>query len=590
MKTTRRGVLTLGTSAVVGAGLVVTDRSSATPRLPGAFPLDETPVIPMPGSVWQAKRDTFSLRDLLYRELPYVTAGVPPLPTGENFESNGVAIRRYDGVVHNHPVAQAQLVLSMLSGYALTSNSEYLRIARANADRLLMYAVPSRGGLFFPYPFKFALHGGSDVMTAPWYSGMAQGQALSAFCRLFEVTEDGIYLNAAMEAFESLKLLKSNSEPWVTRIDAHGYAWFEEYADATTRTDFTFNGHLFGVYGCYDYFRLTGTEEARRLYQIGLTTVKRYADTIRTPGWISKYCLRHETLSISYHNVHVKELYKMFDMTGDIYFASLGDAFLADFPRPSDRGEGNISQGSHNFAATDPSGERVTNISTITTPVITGVTFGSRRRLVGAGGVWLRIDSGRHAGKWVEERPGATYIRGLRLQNYLFAVPRLVQFDEGDHTGYVFSYADGSVIREHKQRLRGPSGAHCDMQALINGQLHLRITNGIWAGMWIPATPGSRLATVELTGEIVGDWDPDVNMPYRIEPVRLVWFAGGAHIGYAFDESWQTVDTKRAVLRRDSGAFTDRRVQLDSGMYYHITGGIWKGMWVPASGKVLVND
>ena len=37
-------------------------------------------------------------------------------------------------------------------------------------------------------------------MVAPWYSGMAQGQALSAFIRLYNVTNDDSYLKISSKS------------------------------------------------------------------------------------------------------------------------------------------------------------------------------------------------------------------------------------------------------------------------------------------------------------------------------------------------------------------------------------------------------
>lgn len=588
MLISRRGALTLGTIAAASTLVNVPTLHAQAATFP-SLTSSRAPLAAAPLGLFESSRENFTLRELLPEQLPYAGTFARPLPTGGNYDENHVSIRVYDGVLHNHPVGQAQASLSILASYAFNNDPAYLAASRANADRLIESAHEVNGALFFPYTFDFTLHSGPDKMIAPWYSGMAQGQALSAFCRLYEVTKDEKYRVAADRAFESFKVLQNDSTAWVTRIDAHGFAWFEEYADAEGRPDFTYNGHVFGIYGMYDYYRMTGNAEAKALFQIGATTMKHYADTIRSPGWISHYCLRHETLSISYHNVHVELLYKIYDMTGDLYFASLADAFLADFPSPTSYGSGPISSGEHRFASTNASASSKAVVTTATTGAIASVKFGSRRKLAGTDGIWLRIDSGDHAGKWIEEQPGNTHIGGLALERYRFAPLRRVSFAAGTHTGYEYSKA-GKVLSSKRAGLKTASGAHASMRALINGRTHYLITNGIWKDLWVPASESVEAATVPLTGEKVTGWDPDedppVETPRPFSPVRLVRFAAGNHTGYALDDQWQTTGSKTAGLKTASGAYADQMVILDAGTYYRITGGVWKGLWVLASDRV----
>lgn len=589
MLVSRRTALMLG--GIAAASTV----ASLGTRPSSAFGLAASAIRPAAGSsatrVLDAKRDNFTLRELAPERRPYAGTFARPLPTGPNYDANHVSIRVYDGVLHDHPVGQAQATLSILASYTFNADPAYLTASRANADRLIASGTEVAGALFFPYTFDFTLHSGPDKMIAPWFSGMAQGQALSAFCRLYEVTGDEKYRVAADRTFASFKVLKNTASPWVTRIDAHGFAWFEEYADHEGRPDFTFNGHVFGVYGMYDYYLVTADAEAKTLFQIGVTTMKHYADTVRKPGWISSYCLRHETPSISYHNVHVELLYKVYDMTGDLYFASLADAFLADFPAPTSYGRGPISAGEHRFATTNANASAKAVVSTRTTPAFRDVGFGSRRKLLGSDGIWLRIDSGEHAGTWIEEQPGKAYIGGLAVERYRFAPLRRISFAAGTHTGYEYSKG-GKILRTVRAGLRTASSAHASMRALVNGRTHYLMTNGIWKDLWVPASEVVTAATVPLTGQQVTGWDPPVDptpgVPTPFDPVRLVRFTQGTHTGYTFDSDWSVTGEKRAGIKSPSSAHADQSVVLYSGTYFRITAGIWEGMWVRESGGIRI--
>ncbi len=53
-----------------------------------------------------------------------------------------------------------------------------------------------------------------------------------------------------------------------------------------------FNGHIFALYGLYDYAMLTGDAHAIDFFDGGATTIRNHIDTIRVPGGISYYCAR----------------------------------------------------------------------------------------------------------------------------------------------------------------------------------------------------------------------------------------------------------------------------------------------------------
>lgn len=121
--------------------------------------------------------------------LPYARLGVSPLGMGVR-DATGVPMFKKAGKVYDHPVRQAQDGLAALESYRISKDPRYLTQAQLDAQRLLDRKVQRDSGFFFPYPFDFALHGKvANTIRAPWYSGMAQGQALSLFTRLASVTK-----------------------------------------------------------------------------------------------------------------------------------------------------------------------------------------------------------------------------------------------------------------------------------------------------------------------------------------------------------------------------------------------------------------
>lgn len=240
-----------------------------------------------------------------------------------------------------HPVSTAQYALDLLAAYDRGDERKYLDQSVANAELLWAHVESQDGAAWFPYPFDFALAGDPDhVIHDPWYSGMAQGQALSLFSRLYEETGEERWEDAAEQTFASFLVEKRDDGPWATMIDEQGRLWFEEYAGDTEPLK-VINGHVFAMWGLYDYYRATGERDAAQLFQAGATTVRQAFDEFRVPGETSFYCV-HERCQIplwqneKYHMVHANQLEGIGKITGEDDFlersVTLREDFTTDVP------------------------------------------------------------------------------------------------------------------------------------------------------------------------------------------------------------------------------------------------------------------
>ena len=276
----------------------------------------------------------YSVRPVAADELPMDSTGVVP-PYGLRDPSGYALYRAANGQLYDHPVAQAQYMVNMLSNYRLTSDRQYLDAAMVNGERLLSRATKVRGAIFFPYPFDYPLQA-EGVLRAPWYSGMAQGVALAGFVRLFEQTGDATWKAAADATFASFLMPRSGDGPWVTTVDDQ-LLWFEEYP--WSPSDHTFNGHVFALFGLYDYWRLTRDPIAERLIRGGLATAEVAGWLVRVPGGVSRYCISDSCMeryvnNTFYHRVHIGQFETLYRLTGHQAFAQLAQALAADVPAP----------------------------------------------------------------------------------------------------------------------------------------------------------------------------------------------------------------------------------------------------------------
>lgn len=252
-----------------------------------------------------------------------------PLTAAGPVGDDGVEQSTIGGCLSYHPVKIAQSGLEFLDSYASVNQDEYLSKAKAYADRLIAEAVHARGAYYVPYRFDFALAGNkNDMMTAPWYSAMAQGEAVSLCVRLYELTHDQKYKDAADKFFTSFLRPYAKDQPWTVFVDDEGYLWFEEYAkDPPMRV---LNGHLFALFGVYDYYELTKSPAAKSLIQGGAATVRHYFSQLRDPGQISFYSLRVHVQSAKYHDIHIRELQMLAKVTKDSEFNDLAAQLRSD--------------------------------------------------------------------------------------------------------------------------------------------------------------------------------------------------------------------------------------------------------------------
>jgi hypothetical protein len=244
-------------------------------------------------------------------------------------DAQGIPLKFYRYNFYYNPVLTAQAGLEWLACYRETNDAWYLEHARRAGHHLIDTSMDFDGAMFFPYTFDFYLHGSkTEVARAPWYSGMAQGQVLSLFSRLGELTSEPEWELAAAATMKSFDRARGEAEPWIMDVDQDNSAWIEEYAASPEMR--VLNGFIFAMFGLYDYYAWRGDEHAEKVFLQGLHTLRFNVERFRNPGELSAYCLTHRVKSTGYHAIHIEQLQALTRMTDDPYFASVADLFAAD--------------------------------------------------------------------------------------------------------------------------------------------------------------------------------------------------------------------------------------------------------------------
>ena len=250
------------------------------------------------------------------------------------FAQRGVPLLDYRGDIgrQHNPIAIAQYGLARFNRWAETQSDEDSAEWRGAADWLVNELRPNSHGVRvwmhdFNWPYR-------QLLKAPWYSGLAQGNGLSLLVRAARATNDSRYANAAHVAFAAMLLDVSDGGVLVT--DVQGDVWIEEYI--VDRPSHILNGFIWALWGVYDYAQWSGRPEAWRLWETCAGTLHRRLHEFDT-GWWSLYEARDgakEMLaSRYYHTLHITQLQVMHRLTGVDVFAQAAARFQSYLDRPS---------------------------------------------------------------------------------------------------------------------------------------------------------------------------------------------------------------------------------------------------------------
>ncbi|MEU0667196.1 D-glucuronyl C5-epimerase family protein [Streptomyces lavendulocolor] len=443
-----------------------------------------------------------------WRDRPVAWGNVSPTTGTYRVDADGVYLYHPGGGAegYDHPVGQAQYGLGCLASYRTETDQArralFLARARAQADRLIGRRLEARGAWWFPYAFDFAhaVHSGVDY-SAPWYSGMAQGEVLSLFVQLAQI--DGMstadrdrYLAAADAAFASLQAL-DDGFPWAVNVDEAGHLWIQEYPGAAPGTgDHTYNGMIFAMFGVWDYHAATGSSAAAALYDACATTIAAHLPRLRNVRWHSFYCGTHRVPAPTYHQHHVNLLRQIHWQTGSPDFADAADRLVDDYPSPAVSGTVAFEAGDHTLYRFDTaasgawvSGKDDAELGrqTVKFSRDTSAPASMRRRIQGRG-IYCRISGGPYAGWWVGESWSAAYLRGVHLPT-VYRPGRRVTFPGGGVPVAAFRIADdGTEISAKTVSYDAPSNAPADQRAIVNGRAMYRIAAGGLTGYWVAAS------------------------------------------------------------------------------------------------------
>jgi len=187
------------------------------------------------------------------------------------FDEQGIPLRDYGGNigVQYQPVGIAQYALGNWDLWLETYDDQYRQKFFKIADWFCKNLVDKGDFGVWEYQFDYPrFH-----LKAPWPSAMSQGEGISVLARAYQLTQDKRYLQCAQKALEAFKFPITRGG--VRYQDEKGFVWYEEYpSPPPLEPPHVLNGFIFALFGVYDFYKITGSDEALRLFMDGITTLK----------------------------------------------------------------------------------------------------------------------------------------------------------------------------------------------------------------------------------------------------------------------------------------------------------------------------
>jgi heparosan-N-sulfate-glucuronate 5-epimerase len=242
------------------------------------------------------------------------------------FDSAGVPLLDYRGDIgrQHNPIAIAQYGLARFNRWCNTADAGDRAAWLAVAQWLTRELKPNDHGVpvwfhHFDWPYR-------QLLKAPWYSGLAQGNGLSLLVRVAQATGDSTFAGSAHRAFQSFQ--RSVPEGGVLIEDDRGHVWIEEYL--VDPPSHILNGFIWALWGVYDYARWSGSLEAETLWKACLSTLEARLGDFDT-GWWSLYespaGATRMLASRYYHTLHITQLRVLHRLSGVETFAARADRF-----------------------------------------------------------------------------------------------------------------------------------------------------------------------------------------------------------------------------------------------------------------------
>ncbi len=277
---------------------------------------------------WHARLQANSLFKRQSEKLHYPLDLSPKASYPGPFDGHGIPL--LTPVESDYPyltVTVAQYALGLYEKYLTTSNQRYWKKFRSQAFWLLDVCREEKEVVFWDERLFIVDYD----LCPPWVSGMAQGEALSVLCRLFQKEP-----NKKLEGL-IIKIINGYSVP----VSEGGFQrrlekgiFFEEMPSRIP--SLILNGFIFSLFGLYEAYVTTCNKTAHSFFIDGIQTLVKILPEYDFGFWslYDQYVPHAALSSYYYHQLHIDLLRAIYQITDEPVFQMYGERWHRHYINP----------------------------------------------------------------------------------------------------------------------------------------------------------------------------------------------------------------------------------------------------------------
>jgi len=225
------------------------------------------------------------------------------------------------------PTDMSNQVIKDFTKFSETRDSLYLNSVLHYSDWLLKYAVIKNDFAVWPHPYEFSKYN----IEEGWCGSWALGNILSAIARRIQLDQDSNFINLADKIVNAFETKIENGG--ILFVDDDKNYWYEEYP--AIPPSHVLNGHINGILGLYDYWRISENIKAKELFNKGVETVTENLHKFDSGYW-SYYDDEYPYVADYFYHfaVHIPQLKILYQLTDKSIFNDYSTKWESYFGEP----------------------------------------------------------------------------------------------------------------------------------------------------------------------------------------------------------------------------------------------------------------
>lgn len=240
-------------------------------------------------------------------------------------DENGVMMYDYGGsigAVYN-PKVVAQQGVQNYNSYQLTGDPQARQNFIGAANWLLAHSADKGNYSLWEYNFRWKSYGGVEP---PYASALAQAQGAYVLAQAHNMTGDERYLAEAKNAFGAF--MADYDAGGVASDEGRDSVFLQLLAKPGFQKTYVLNGHTNSLLFIWKYYEYTHDYRALIVFGKGMNWLVGNLHKYDTGKW-SYYDQEGNRARDNYHEGHINQLGKLYEITGEPILKEYRDRFIA---------------------------------------------------------------------------------------------------------------------------------------------------------------------------------------------------------------------------------------------------------------------